>query len=258
MASDLSLENVSVAAGRKVLLDAVSMRVAKGQFLALVGPNGAGKTTVLRAALGLTDATGSVILDGSPVRQWKGLERAARAAWLPQHPAVIEPVTALELVCAARLRFHEPRHASESAALAALERAGVAAFAGRAVTTLSGGERQRVAVAALLAQDAPLLLLDEPANHLDPGQQIALYRLLGELWREGRGVLCVTHDVNLLGWLGEPARVRVAGLRDGRVAFESRYDAPELPALLSSLFEIEMRALHVDDRRLLVPAGGAP
>lgn len=252
--TSLELLNVSVQARGKALLRDVSLRVNQGQFVALLGPNGAGKTTLLRAALGLLRAEGSVLLDGRPVRDMPARERATKLAWLPQQSAAAEPLSVLEQVTAARYRFHESHPAAEEGALVALEAAGAAHFAERHVNELSGGEAQRVAVAGMIAQETPLLLLDEPANHLDPAQQIELYRLIARLWREGRGVLCITHDVNMLRFVGDAA-VRVVGLADGRVRFDCEYGSPELAGHVGELFNVGIEIVQAGADRLLVPSG---
>jgi iron complex transport system ATP-binding protein len=250
----LCFEDVDVTLRSRHLLAELSLTVAAGRFVALVGPNGAGKTTLLRTALGLVRPTrGRVTLDASSVTTLSPRERAARLAYLPQHPRLSEPLSAEEVVTAARFRFQESHGRALGHARKALDRAGARGLATRILPELSGGERQRVALAALLAQEAPLLLLDEPANHLDPAQQIEAYNLIGELWREGRGIVCVTHDVNLLSFVGSPERVRVVGIADGRLRFDLSYDALELPGALSKLFGIEISAVAVDGRRLFAP-----
>lgn len=257
--SELVVDAVTVRRAGATLLDKVSLRVARGELVALVGPNGAGKTTLLRAGLGLLPlAAGRVTLGGADAVRMRARDRAAVAAWLPQHAlATTEPLPARELVAAARYRFDEAPAASLHAAAAALARVGAAAFADRDVLALSGGERQRVALAALLAQDAPLLLLDEPATHLDPARQGEVYALLGGLWREGLGILCVTHDLNVLAHLGRPDAVRVVGLADGRIRFERPYDAADLPEQLSALFGVPMETLANGAHRVIVPRVGA-
>ena len=110
-----------------------------------------------------------------------------------------------------------------------------------------------MALAGLLAQSAPLLLVDEPANHLDPAQQIDVYRLLGELWREGKSIVLVTHDINLLRHLGDAEKVRVAGLAQGKLSFEAALTSAELPAQLGQLFGVQMRELLLDGQRVLLP-----
>jgi iron complex transport system ATP-binding protein len=250
----LDLRAVTVVAGGHPLLQAVDLRLVPGDFVAVVGPNGAGKSTLLRTAVGLcTPAHGSVTLGGHPVRDLAPRERAGYVAWLPQVLATAEPIAVEEIVVAARFRFSEPHARSIAAARSALTRVGAASLGERLITELSGGERQRVALAALLAQSTPLVLLDEPANHLDPAQQIASYRLIGSLWDSGSGVLCVTHDVNLLAHLGGTRSPRVLGMAEGRVRFEQSWDAPGLPDALGDLFGTRMRAIEAEGRRLIVP-----
>ena len=250
----LKLEKICVVREQRALLDHVDLTLAPGDLLALVGPNGAGKTTLLRVMLGLVaPSSGSVLVGGESISALAPKQRAAHVAWLPQHSQAAEELSALDVVMAARFRFDEPFGVSDLEARKALTRVGVGEVAGRALSTLSGGERQRVALAGLLAQAAPILLVDEPANHLDPAQQIDVYRLLGELWREGASVVCVTHDVNLLRHLGNPEKVRVAGVAQGKLRFESALTAPQLPDELGALFGVHMHALTLGGQRVLLP-----
>ncbi len=252
--TELEFRELSVNIGERTLLDRITLRVAPGEFVALIGPNGAGKTTLLKAALALrAPSAGSVLLGGRDVNALAGRARAAAIGWLPQQIRADEPVTALESVAAARFRFSESHARSRTAAVRALARVAGSAYAERPITQLSGGERQRVAFACLLAQEPEVLLFDEPANHLDPAQQLEVYRLLGELWREGRTLVCINHDVNLLRQVRDAERVRVIGLRDGRIAFDARFADPDLPAHLGALFEIRMDALEGDGQRFIVP-----
>src|SRR6478609_3037836 len=252
--SELEFVDLSVKLGQRTLLDRVSLRVEPGEFVALIGPNGAGKTTLLKTALALrTPSSGSARIANADVSALDAKARAALIAWLPQHIRAEEPVTSLESVAAARFRFRESHAKSQRAAVRALARVGASQYASRPITELSGGERQRVAFACLLAQEAEILLFDEPANHLDPGQQLDVYRLLGELWREGRTILCINHDVNLLHQVGAAARVRVVGLCAGRVVFDAPFAAAALPAQLGDLFGVQMDSLADDGQRFFVP-----
>ena len=260
----LELDRVTVKVPGRVLLDDVSLRLGASDLIAVLGPNGAGKTTLVRSALGLVEpALGRVTLDGVPVASLPGRERAAKLAWLPQRGPLVEPTTALELVAAARFRFRESRASSRAAAMRALAAARADALEARLLTELSGGELQRVAFASLLAQEAPLALLDEPASHLDPARQIELYALVGRLWRSGLGVLWVMHDINALAHAveeGEAARARVVGLKNGQIDFVAAYGAPDLGARLGALFGVSMTAVSVGGRRVFVtdPSGSAP
>ncbi|MEI9937203.1 MAG: metal ABC transporter ATP-binding protein [Pseudomonadota bacterium] len=255
----LEFVDLSVRLGGRTLLDRITLSLAPGEFAALIGPNGAGKTTLLKTALSLrAPSSGSVRLADSVATELDARRRAALIAWLPQHIRAEEPVTSLDSVAAARFRFRESHAQSRRAAERALDRVGARQYAERRVTELSGGERQRVAFACLVAQEASILLFDEPANHLDPAQQLDVYRLLGELWREGRSILCINHDVNLLHQVGDAARVRVVGLRAGRVAFDTPFDAPALPAQLGELFGVGMDALVSAGQRVIVPRRRSP
>jgi iron complex transport system ATP-binding protein len=250
--SELAFDAVRVVRGKKTLLDAVSFRVERGEVCALLGPNGAGKSTLLGTALGLVKPTsGEVRFGGRALSALSPRERAGALAWLPQEPLGSDAIPAIESVIAARYRFAESSHAARTAALRALDRVGVAAFADAPLSNLSGGERQRVAFAGLLAQEAEWLLLDEPANHLDPAQQAEIYALLGTLAREGAGILCVTHDVNLLAHGGGAARV--IGLKRGGLRFDTPYADAALPERLGELFGVPMRALDAGDARLILP-----
>lgn len=225
----------------------VTFDVAPGECCVVVGPNGAGKSTLLRTLLGLEHPTqGRVLLDRRPWQTFSPAERAAYVAWLPQQPRLGESQRVEELVASARYRFGEPHRTSLEHARRALARIGALELALRRTDEISGGELQRVLLATLLAQEAPLLLVDEPANHLDPAHQLAVYRHLGELWRGGLGLVVVTHDVNLAWLLGLAQRVRVVGLRKGRIVFDTCLAAPNLVSELSDLYGVPLSAVNVE------------
>jgi iron complex transport system ATP-binding protein len=252
--SRLCFNHVWIERAKRALLRDVTLKLEPGQLVALVGPNGSGKTTLLRVALGLEPPTrGDVTLDDVAVRRLVPRERAARVAWLPQILLNSEPLQVHQAVATGRYRFGESPSRSRAAAMDALSHLDAAHLAHRNVLALSGGERQRVALATVLAQQSPLALLDEPANHLDPTQQVETYTLIGRLWQQGLGVLLVTHDVNLLAGLPKHDAVKIVGLRDGAVSLVSTLDAPELPDELSKLFGMSVKALEHAGRRVIVP-----
>jgi iron complex transport system ATP-binding protein len=183
------------------VLEHVSFDVAAGELVAVVGRNGAGKSTLLDILAGLRSPTaGTVTLGGQPLATWTPAARARMLAHLPQSVRADLSTTADALVLMGRYphagRWFESdedrRIASE-----AMDRCGCLRFVGRPLATLSGGERQRVFLAACLAQQARLLLLDEPATYLDVDQQLSCFTVLRE--EADRGVACVavTHDLNL-------------------------------------------------------------
>ncbi|TNE85141.1 MAG: ABC transporter ATP-binding protein [Deltaproteobacteria bacterium] len=254
----LTARQLRVRAGERVLLDGVDLTLGAEECAVVVGRNGAGKTTLLRALLGLVPAEGEVALGSIPRGSLGPRERAAAVGWLPQSLNLAEPVRAVELVAAGRFRFGEGRRARHEAAVRSMAEVGVEGFAERLVHTLSGGERQRVALSALVAQEAGLWLLDEPASHLDPGVQERVYRFLVDQWRGGRGLLLVTHDPDLMLRVvsrEEAAKVRVLGLSEGRLALEARLSDEDLPEKLGELLDVRMCWAELGERRALAVLG---
>ncbi|MDP6944720.1 MAG: ABC transporter ATP-binding protein, partial [Myxococcota bacterium] len=218
------------------------------------------------ALLGLlTPSEGAVTVGAHAVGALGGRARAELLSWLPQRDAGVEPLRVVDRVAAARFRFPEGRAASLAAAERALDALDISALAARLVDTLSGGEAQRVALAALAAQEATWWLLDEPAHHLDPARQVAVYRYLGERWRGGGGqrqsMIVVTHDINLLRHAttgAEAERLRVVGLGDGQVRFRTTLSDERLPERLTELFGVAVRAVDVDGERHFAVTGATP
>lgn len=187
----------------RTLVRDLDWTVQAGECWSIIGRNGAGKSTLLRTVAGLRDANeGKVQLDGRPLSHWPLEELARRRAYLAQSRTDAFAYTAIDTVLSARHPYHANRYWEGSddhqAALHALAAMEVEHLAKRDVRTLSGGERQRVAIAALLAQDTPLLLLDEPANALDLAHQVSVTGLLARLCRrERKTVVMIGHDLNL-------------------------------------------------------------
>lgn len=248
----LRFNNICVEA----ILHSINLSLQAGEMMVVLGPNGAGKTTLFRAALGLVKSAGTISIDDSELSKLSTRERASKIACLPQDAPWLEPVSALDAVVSGRYRFNETLAESQEHAVKALCSAGAEAFASRAITSLSGGERQRVHMAIALAQDTPWLLLDEPANHLDPAQQREISLLIKSLWRSGKGIIAIVHDVNILRWLGDP-KIRIVGLADGKLVFDCRYEDPALSTHLSGLFNIPFGSVEVDGQTLYLPMGKA-
>lgn len=213
----LRAREVSVDRGGQRVLDGVSLEVVAGRILALVGPNGAGKSTLLAALAGeLELATGTVELDGHPLKHWAVADMARRRAVLPQTHSVGFPFTAREVVTMGRApwartarRGHDPVAVEE--AMAATD---VTHLAGRPFPSLSGGERARVALARVLAQRTATLLLDEPTAALDLGHQEQVLHLARERAAAGAAVVVVLHDLGIAAAYADS----VAVLRAGRLA----------------------------------------
>lgn len=202
-ASLIATSGLALRAGARVLVEGLDWQAGPGQCWAVIGRNGAGKSTLLRTLAGMRTADGgSVSLGGRELGQWPLADLARQRAYLAQSRSDAFAYRVMETVLMARHPYHADRYWEGSddhlAAEAALRALDVLDLAQRDVRTLSGGERQRVAIAALLAQDTPLLLLDEPANALDLAHQVSVMKLLAQLCREqGKTVVMVGHDLNL-------------------------------------------------------------
>jgi len=176
--------------------------VAAGEVVAIAGPNGGGKSTLLRCAVGLlTPEGGDVCLDGRPLAAWPRRARARRLAYLPQRVSLPFAVTAGQVAAWGRHPHRHPFTGGDPRGTAvvaeALARVEATVLAARPFATLSGGEQQRCLIAAALAQEPRVLLLDEPTAGLDPPHAARLFRLLAELAAGGMAVAVVTHDLNL-------------------------------------------------------------
>lgn len=202
-APELALRDLRVAIDGRVLVERLSMTATAGQLWCVIGPNGAGKSTWLSVLAGLRSPDGgSVALDGVPLSDWPALAMARRRAFLPQTLHDTFPITVYDAVMTGRhphlARWEWEGDADARAVDAAMSALQLQPLAQRDVRTLSGGERQRVAMAAVVAQEARVLLLDEPVAHLDLHQQIAVLRLLREGCRKhGWLVVLTVHDLNL-------------------------------------------------------------
>ena len=203
----LRLSRLNVALGRRDVLHDVALSVRRGEVAVIVGPNGAGKTTLLRAAAGLVPARGDVIVGGDEVQRVSRAERARRVAYLPQGQTFYWPLAVRDVVGLGRL----PRGAGASlsatdreAVEKAMAETGVTDYADRPVTTLSGGERARVAIARVLATEAPLVLADEPTAALDARYQLVVLDILRRHAEAGGAVLAAVHDIGLAARRASP------------------------------------------------------
>ena len=244
--SVLSLEAVSVNLGQARVLDAVSLTIEPGEIVALLGPNGAGKTTLMRAALGLLPVSGAVRLGDSEPRGLSARERALRAAYLPQRPQSIWPISVEALVALGRFA-----HGASPDRLAARDQAAVdAAIAAcalqdlrkRRMDQLSGGEKARAHLARALAQQAPLMLLDEPTAGLDPAQALGVADILRAHAANNVAVLFSTHDIALAASVAH----RVVLLKSGRVVAQGGVEALT-PAALETAYGRKARLERVGD-----------
>lgn len=255
----IDAERLTLRVGERVLFRDASFRVRDGEFVAVLGANGAGKTTLLRTLAGVRAADGgSVRAGGRDICTLRPAERARLIAHIAADELFIDRLTVRDVVAMGRYAHHQwwqwrEEDCDESAVREALSAVGMDAFAGRRFDTLSSGERQRIWIALALAQDARLLLLDEPTSHLDVRVAREILELLMRQAHSGRSVICVLHDVNEAVEFAD--RILLIGC--GRVL---AFDEPEraaTPELLYEAYGVRMERLRTASGHFRVFAAGA-
>ena len=215
----LEIQSLSVAYGNRLILQQVSLVVTAGEIVAVVGPNGAGKSTLIRSVSGVIPLfAGKVLISGKDLTGLSASRRAQLLAVVPQAHQLPEAYSVYDTVLLGRTPYinwlGQAGQADHTQVRRALEQTDISKLADRRVGELSGGEQQRVFLARALAQDTPLLLLDEPTTHLDLQHQSGLLNLVRKLaLGKNLAVLMVLHDLNLVGLYAD----RVALMVEGRL-----------------------------------------
>lgn len=240
----LNIQSLSVTLGKKEIISGLSMDAASGQWWMVCGPNGAGKSTLLRSVSGAVPYQGKIVWNGKDRRFIKPRDWAKEVGLLSQHHPADYAFTVEETVRMGRyaytgglLRNHDPE--GQEKVEAALHSVGLWEMRERSLLTLSGGELQRVFLAQVFAQDPKLLMLDEPANHLDLPYQKQLFSLIGEWMRkENRMVITVVHDLNLVSAFGTHALL----MRDGRVIARGMKESVLTAENLNAAYGMDVQA----------------
>jgi iron complex transport system ATP-binding protein len=256
-AAFLTAQALSVTLGGRAVLRDVSLSLPSGHLVALVGPNGAGKTTLLRALAGLLPSQGEIHVGGDALSSLSIRERARRFAYLPQGHVVHWPLPARDIVALGRF----PHGATDparltpkdaDAVLRAMQATDVVEFSERRVTELSGGERSRVALARVLAVEAPVMLADEPTASLDPRHQIDVMTNLRNAADGGMLVIVVTHDLGLAARFADTVLV----LSEGRLVSTGAPAAALSETIMGEVFRISAYRAEHQHEAVIVPWTG--
>jgi iron complex transport system ATP-binding protein len=250
----LSAQGLNVKLTGRLVLNDISLALSSGHLVALVGPNGAGKTTLLRALAGLVASHGAVHVGGDALSSLTLRERARRFAYLPQGHIMYWPLPARDIVALGRY----PHGATDPARLTpddteavrrAMQATDVMAFSERRVTELSGGERSRVALARVLAVEAPVILADEPTASLDPRHQIDVMKSLRIAADQGTLVIVVTHDLGLAARFADTVLV----LSDGRLVSQGAAAEALSEQVVADVFRISAYRAEYQREAVIVP-----
>ncbi|MEX0426659.1 ABC transporter ATP-binding protein [Nocardioides sp. DS6] len=230
--------------GARRVLHGLDVAIPDGVMTVIVGPNACGKSTLLRTLARMLPASaGTVVVDGRPTADYGPKELARVLGLLPQSPTAPDGMTVADLVAKGRyphqslLRQWSRR--DEEAVAAAMQAADVAALAQRPVDELSGGQRQRVWLAMALAQETPLLLLDEPTTYLDIAHQLEVLELARRLAREGRTVVAVLHELHLAFRYADHLVV----MSEGRIVAEGEPSAIVTEQLMADVYDLPCRII---------------
>ena len=254
MTAFLTAQGVSVKLAGRAVLNDISLSLSSGHLVALVGPNGAGKTTLLRALAGLVPSDGAIHVGGEALSSLSLRERARRFGYLPQGHIAHWPLAARDIVALGRYPHGatDPARLSSSdaeAVLRAMQATDAVEFAERRVTELSGGERSRVALARVLAVEAPVILADEPTSSLDPRHQIDVMKNLRSAADRGTLVMVVTHDLGLAARFADIILV----LSDGRLVSQGAASEALSEQVMAEVFRISAYRAEYRREAVIVP-----
>jgi iron complex transport system ATP-binding protein len=249
---------LTLAYDRRVVVKDLDVRITDGSFTVIVGPNACGKSTLLRSlARVLKPQSGAVYLDGQAISSYPSRHVAKQLGMLPQSPIVPGGIVVEELVARGRfahqslLRQWSP--ADEAAVRDAMRQTEVTDLADRFVDELSGGQRQRVWLAMALAQQTPLLLLDEPTTFLDLSHQFEVLDLCAELHEQGQTIVAVLHDLNHACRYATELIV----MREGAIVAQGLPSEVMTASLVEDVFAMPCRVMNdpETDTPMVVPAG---
>lgn len=251
--SGVVMSSVGVSYGHTEILSGVSLSVDEGRWMGIIGPNGSGKSTMLKALVGALPHTGSITVADAPVGSSTAKSMARNIAYVPQRPVYPPGMSVFDFVLLGRtphLGLLAAERAEDIAVVwDSLRSLGISAFAERDVASLSGGETQRVSLARVLAQEAPVVVLDEATASLDVAAQHEVLELIAQIQHEkGVTIVSAMHDLTAAAQFCDELTL----LDHGRVvAVGTPEDVLDEPTL-GSVFEPTIRVIEIEDTRVVV------
>jgi len=242
----LEIRNLTAGYPGHPVLQDISLTFESGSVTVILGPNGCGKSTLLKALAGILPVSGHLSLNGLDLLALDRRERAKQLAFLPQNRSVPE-ITVKNLVLHGRFPYlsYPRRYRQEDVRMAeaAMEKMGITELADRELPSLSGGQRQKVYIAMALAQDTPVVLLDEPNSFLDISHQLQLMAQARSLAAEGKTVVLVLHDLSMAMECADSLAV----LADGRCLYQGTPEEAFLSGALNSAFAVRVQRVQTQD-----------
>jgi iron complex transport system ATP-binding protein len=258
MSSRLRGEDLTLSYDQRIVTEGLGVSIPDGSFTVIVGPNACGKSTLLKAlARLLRPKAGTVFLDGEPISGYSAKQVAHRLGMLPQTPIAPNGITVGDLVARGRYAhqslLRQWSREDEAIVGEALRLTETLELSGRYVAELSGGQRQRVWLAMVLAQQTPILLLDEPTTFLDIAHQIEVLDLCADLHDQGRTLVAVLHDLNLACRYAD----HLIAMRAGAIVAQGHPSEVVTADLVRQVFGMDCRVIADPETGtpLVIPAG---
>ena len=253
----MNVNNLCFSYGDHEVLKSVSFDTEYGEFISVLGPNGVGKSTLFRCILGLMKPdSGSVLVNGEDIHTMSAGELSRRMAYIPQSHHPLFNFSVMDMVLMGTTsqmnRYASPGKAQEKLALDALERMGIMHLKDRGCANISGGERQLVLIARAIAQQAKILVMDEPSANLDFGNKIRVMQTVKGLTKDGYTIIQSTHDPDQAYFYSD----KILALYDGRVLAWGTPQETVCNDVISTLYnvDVDVCSMHSDNVRVCVPA----
>ncbi|NLL12883.1 MAG: ABC transporter ATP-binding protein [Fibrobacter sp.] len=252
----ISIQNLHAAYKSNVVLKGISLSVRKNERWAVIGRNGTGKSTLIKAVASIIEPqSGKILVNGKDILSYNARSRARQIAYVPQKTDGVIPYTVYDYIMMGRYSamdlFAVASQKDHSIVREVLALCNIAHLSDRIMSTLSGGELQRVLLAGAVAQNTPVLLLDEPTTYLDPAHERLFFHALSRVhYHQDLTVIMVTHDINIaLSYC-----THICGLLDGHVAFcgSSEDFKSKCPSILFELFGIQFHKYSSDENTATV------